>query len=171
MNAEARRSQILQLLKEKDEYLNATKMAQSLNVSRQVIVSDIAILRERGNNILSTPRGYLLNDKPEWAYIGAVPCKHGIEAICEEFYVVVDNGGSVIDVAVEHPVYGQLSATLNIRSRYDADLFVQQVAESKFQPLSALTEGFHIHRIGVKNEDDFQRIYGKLKALGIVWEE
>ncbi len=39
----------------------ARELAETFNVSRQVIVGDIARLRAAGENILSTPRGYLLN--------------------------------------------------------------------------------------------------------------
>lgn len=169
--AEERRQKLLEMLEKNDAYLNATKMARELGVSRQVIVSDVAILRERGQDIFSTPRGYLLNRGQQWGYVGTLHSKHGPEAIQDEFYTIVDLGGAVLDVSIEHPIYGHISADMHIRSRYDADMYLEKVAESDSKPLSALTEGFHIHRIGVQNREDFERIQAKLKEKGILWEE
>ena len=39
-------------------------------------------------------------------------------------YTVVDNGGALLDVIVEHPVYGQIVGELHVFSRYDVNLFV-----------------------------------------------
>ena len=36
-----------------------TKLANELNVSRQIIVGDVAILKARGEDIISTARGYI----------------------------------------------------------------------------------------------------------------
>ncbi|MBR2784084.1 MAG: HTH domain-containing protein [Firmicutes bacterium] len=93
MNAEQRRTRLLSILQEKDEYLNATRLSQQLGVSRQIIVSDVAILRERGWDIISTPRGYLLDAHSDWGYCGTVACRHDDAGVRKEFYIVVDNGG------------------------------------------------------------------------------
>lgn len=171
MNSEERRSRIVSMLEGRMEYLNASQMAEKLGVSRQIIVSDIALLRAQGHNILSTPRGYLLEKQEPFGYTGIVLCQHGKEEIREEFYRVVDNGGSILDVSIDHPIYGLLSASLNIRSRYDANLFLEQITDCSAKPLSALTEGFHTHRIRTENAADFQRIAASLRELGILAEE
>lgn len=168
MNAEQRRTRLLEILQEKDEYLNASRLSHQLGVSRQIIVSDVAILRERGWDIISTPRGYLLDDKAEWGYTGTVACRHDEEGVREEFYIIVDNGGSVIDISVEHPIYGQLTAQLDVRSRYDADLFIDRCREEKAVLLSALTDGLHLHRVGTQRREDFLRIRAALAKAGIL---
>ncbi len=59
MAGEDRRKKILQLLK--GQILNGSQLAKQLNVSRQVIVQDIALLRTSGSEILSTRQGYILS--------------------------------------------------------------------------------------------------------------
>ncbi|MBO7667921.1 MAG: transcription repressor NadR [Firmicutes bacterium] len=171
MHAEERRTKLLEILQNRDEYQNATRLANQLGVSRQVIVSDVAILRERGWDVISTPRGYLLDDRSDWGYSGTVACRHDGEGVRREFYIIVDNGGSVIDISVEHPIYGQLTARLDIRSRYDADLFIERCREEKAALLSSLTDGLHLHRIGVQRREDFLRIRAQLKEAGILAAE
>lgn len=168
MNAEERRCRLLEILQEKDEYLNAAGLAAQLGVSRQIIVSDVAILRERGHEIISTPRGYLLDDRTGWGYVGVVACRHGAEGVQQEFYLVVDNGGTVVDLVVEHPIYGQLSARLDIRSRFDADLFIDRCREQQASLLSSLTDGYHLHHIGVQRREDFLRIRQALGNAGLL---
>ena len=169
MTSEERRSQIITMLEGRLEYLNASRMAEKLGVSRQIIVSDIALLRAQGQNILSTPRGYLWKPVNRLA-TGIILCRHGKDEIRDEFYRVVDNGGTVLDVSIDHPIYGLLSASLNIRSRYDANLFLEQISASTTKPLSALTEGFHTHRIQTESAEDFRRIENSLRELGILEE-
>lgn len=171
MGAEARRAQIIAMLEGRKEYLNASRMAELLGVSRQIIVSDIALLRAQGYNILSTPRGYLLERIEDSGYTDIIVCNHGKEDIRDEFYHIVDNGGIVLDVSIDHPIYGLLSAALNIRSRFDANLFIEQISHASARPLSALTEGFHTHRIRCENREDFLRIHNELHALGILVDE
>ena len=171
MHADERRTKLLEILQDKNEYQNATRLAQELGVSRQIIVSDVAILRERGWDIISTPRGYLLDERSDWGYSGTVACRHDGEGVRREFYIVVDNGGAVIDISVEHPIYGQITARLDIRSRYDADLFIDRCREEKAVLLSALTDGLHLHRIGVQRREDFLRIRAALKEAGILAAE
>lgn len=170
MKSDERRKKIISMLEGRKEYLNASKMAEILGVSRQIIVSDIALLRAKGSKIVSTPRGYVL-ENDEHGYVNAVVCKHGKEQIQEEFYAVVDNGGAIEDVSIDHPIYGLISASLNIRSRFDANVFIEQIANAGAKPLSELTEGLHTHRICTRNEEDFKRIYISLKDLGILIEE
>ena len=60
MNAEERRKQILNILKQQTSPLTGTKLSHKFNVGRQIIVGDITILRASGNDIYATPRGYIL---------------------------------------------------------------------------------------------------------------
>ena len=170
MTSVERRQKILALLSESREYQNATQIARRFGVSRQIIVSDIALLRAEGNEILSTPRGYLLDAPGRGEYVRPLVCLHSKEQIRQEFYAVVDLGGRVLDVVVEHPVYGQISAALNIRSRYDADLFIEKMAQAGTHPLSSLTGGLHVHHIAAPTEEDFSRIQKALQSLHILWE-
>lgn len=168
MKSTERRTQIIAMLNGRKEYLNATKMADALEVSRQIIVSDIALLRAQGYKIISTPRGYLLEQIEYSGYVDTIVCCHNMERAQEEFYCIVDNGGEILDVSIDHSIYGLLSATLKIRSRYDANLYLRQVESSDAKPLSALTEGLHTHRIHCANQEDFLRIKEELRKLHIL---
>ena len=59
-----------------------------------------------------------------------IACRHTQEQMEKELYIVVDNGCAVLDVTVEHPVYGQISGQLQLFSRYDVDQFVQKLRTS-----------------------------------------
>ena len=59
------------------------------------------------------------------------------EEMERELNAIVDAGGEVVDVIVEHPVYGQLTGLLGVRSRYDVAEIDRRVEEHGARPLSA----------------------------------
>ena len=63
MNGEERRKEILAILDKSKSAISGEKLADIFEVSRQVIVQDIALLRAARNEILSTNRGYILQTK------------------------------------------------------------------------------------------------------------
>ena len=69
MNGEERRNQIVDILKHSSSPVPGTQLAQILDVSRQVIVQDIALIRAKNIDVFSTNRGYVLNDKQEYSRI------------------------------------------------------------------------------------------------------
>lgn len=172
MNAAERREHIEQLLRRADGPLSASHIAAQFAVSRQIIVGDIALLRAGGLSILATPRGYVL-DQPAGENTACVErsiaCHHGPEQVAEELYAIIDNGGAVLDVTVEHSVYGQICAPLHLFSRYDVDAFQQKLAQSQARPLSALTDGIHLHRIRCADEEVFARVVAALREKGILY--
>ena len=56
MSAEVRRERIIGLLKASDLPLSGTELAKQCQISRQIIVQDIARLRASGYQILSTTK-------------------------------------------------------------------------------------------------------------------
>ena len=84
---------------------------------------------------------------------------------------MVDCGCTVQDVIVEHPVYGQLTAALQLSSRYDVDQFVHSMASRDARPLSALTEGIHLHTLSCPNEEALAHLKEKLRAMSLLLEE
>lgn len=170
MDAKQRRKLIVELLQKEDAPLSASSLAARLSVSRQVIVGDVALLRAVGQAISATPRGYVL-DPPEspdtaFGYVGIVACCHTQEQLRQELYTVVDLGGTLIDVIIEHPIYGQITGPLNVGSRYDADQICQALRKDASLPLSSLTGGTHLHRIGCRDRESFQRIKESLYRYG-----
>lgn len=164
MESKQRRIQILEQLKSSKNPIKGIKLANKFNVSRQVIVQDIAILRAKGENILATPQGYI-NGIEENKYIKKrIVSKHsGYEAIEDELNTIVDNGGRVLNVIVEHPVYGEIESPLMISSRLEIKNFMKNLKEFNAEPLSTLTDGIHIHTIEVLNESIYCEIEKELK--------
>ena len=83
---------------------------------------------------------------------------------------MVDCGCTVVDVIVEHPVYGQLTAPLALSSRYDVEQFIQRMQDSHAQPLSALTGGVHLHTLSCPSEDAFSYLKVSLQAMGMLYD-
>lgn len=170
MNAAERRDVITQLLTDASGPLSATLLAARCGVSRQIIVGDIALLRAAGHAVLATPRGYVLESPPASPTYAecSVVCRHDNAQMLEELYTVVDLGGAVIDVTVEHAVYGQLCGQLHIFSRFDADEFARRIAASDVRPLCNLTGGIHLHRIRAADGAALARVMQGLQEKGFL---
>ncbi|MBR2303001.1 MAG: transcription repressor NadR [Clostridia bacterium] len=169
MNGEQRRQIIIEKLKTVTQPTSATAFAKELGVTRQIIVADVALLRAAGYQIKAEHKGYVL-DNQQNGITKLIVVKHGKNDVSNEFYAIVDNGGKVVDVVVDHHVYGKLSAELNISSRYDANCFVEKMEKEGVNPLSFLTEGMHLHTIIVNDENSFERIKLQLNELGFLIE-
>lgn len=161
-----RREKILKILNESDSPIKGSSLGKKFQVSRQVIVQDIALLRAEGNNILSTNRGYLVH-RDNNNILKAIVSQHsGYNQMEDELNIIVDFGGRIRDVMVDHPVYGEIRASLEINNRSDVREFIEQVKKSKAEPLSLLTEGVHMHTIEVENLEMFKAIETELNNKG-----
>lgn len=167
MEAASRRQAILDRLRTADRPVSASALAAGLNVSRQIIVGDIALLRAGGAEISATPRGYVLPRATD-GITRAIACRHTLAQTGQELDILVDNGCTVLDVIVEHPVYGQLTGQLQISSRYDVEQFLARIRDSDAAPLSMLTGGLHLHTLCCPNEDAYTRACAALKAAGLL---
>ena len=168
MDGQARREHILARVSQTDTPVSAAALARELGVSRQVIVGDVALLRAGGHPISATPRGYLAGKEP--GLTRTLACVHPAEGMAAELYALVDAGCEVVDVIVEHPVYGQLTGLLRVRSRFEVDQFLEKVAQADARPLSDLTEGIHLHTVRAPDPACFQRAEEALRALGYLLE-
>ena len=143
-------------------------LARHFRVSRQCVVQDIAILRASGNEILATPQGYRLPEKSSRACRAILACKHAPERVEEELEILVDHGVNILDVLVEHPVYGELRGSLMIESRADLQDFLGKVRTTKAALLSSLTHGVHLHTVEASREAMIVRAKAKLRAQGFL---
>ena len=172
MNTEERREEIINILDSFKDPIKGTKLSEKLDVSRQVIVQDIAILRAEGYDILATPIGYIIPKYDTGKILKTVVTRHhNVKEVNEELMIMVDNGARVIDVIVEHPIYGEVQGVLNISCKKDVDAFVERIKNGKIEFLSALTGGEHIHTIEVSDEESFKAIESELKKEGYLVEE
>lgn len=167
MNGEERREYILKMLHESDKATSGSYISKTLGVSRQVVVGDIALLRASGKEIISTPKGYILNNIKDDRYIvKTIACKHDKNCTEEELNLIVDEGAVIINVIVEHDVYGQITGDLHLSSRRDVYDFISKLSNESISPLSKLTDGIHLHTIKCKDDDVFKSILQKLKEKG-----
>lgn len=172
-SADERRRRITEALEAADVPVSASSLAKELSVSRQIIVGDVAILRAAGCGILATPRGYIMDshEASSFPFTGMIACRHSREQLRPELYTIVDFGATVIDVTIEHAIYGELSGKLNLSSRYDVDRFIEKVEnEQNSAPISTLTGGAHLHRIGCRDESVFDMIKASLREQDILME-
>ena len=168
LTGENRRVQILQLLKDHGSPLSGTALAKAMGVSRQVIVQDIALIRAENYNILSTNKGYVyrLSDG-ENAQPKRVFCvRHTNEEVLDEFLTVLDLGGTILDVSVEHEIYGQIRVDLMIETPQDARDFVAKLVACRDNPLKVLTDDLHYHTIAAPSEKLLDLIQQELKQKG-----
>ena len=168
MEGEVRRQNIIKILSDSDRPISGTEMAKLCGVSRQVIVQDIALIRATNKNILSTNKGYVLYDP----FKGSHKAKrtfctlHSDSEIADELYIMVDYGGTVLDVVVEHEIYGQITVDLYLKNRADVDEFIKKMADNPHKPLNLLTGGYHLHTVEAEKEEMLDAIGKALDAKG-----
>ena len=146
MRAEERRQAIRELLQNSKQPVSASALAARFAVSRQIIVGDIALLRAAGAEISATPRGYVILRETA-GLVRQVAVQHDAAGMEAELNAMVDQGCTVLDVIVEHPIYGQLTGPLQLASRYDVAQFLARCSQPDARPLSELTEGIHLHTL------------------------
>lgn len=167
MKAQARRNAIMEVLQKEKEPVSASTLAKQFHVSRQIIVGDVALLRAGGADISATPKGYLLA-RDRGGIVRQIVCVHDGEQMGEELYICVDHGCCVLDVIVEHPVYGQLVGQLQVSTRYEVNQFLSLAAKNGVHALSELTDGIHIHTLRCPDEAAFQRVWEALDEKGFL---
>jgi len=167
MDAYLRRKQILSAVAKSGAPVSASALAAALNVSRQIIVGDIALLRAQGQEIIATARGYMVPRFTEAGqYLAKIACRHTPQDTVSELYTIVDLGASVINIIVEHELYGEITGNLNLSSRDDVDAFIKKVDSSEVKLLSELTSGIHLHTVACRDKTRFEQVYKALKEKG-----
>lgn len=168
MTGAQRRKKIIELMKQSKAPLSGGALGKATGVSRQAVVQDIALLRTEGYPIVATARGYMLEKSHEAVRLFKV--HHTSEQTEEELNAVVDLGGNVRDVLVNHRAYGKISVPLDIRSRRDVQLFVEQIRTGKSVPLLNITSGYHFHHIAADSEEILDEIEDTLRKKGFLAE-
>jgi len=179
MNGEQRRQFILTTLREGGQPITGAELARAAGVSRQVIVQDMAVLRAAGQSVIATPQGYLR--LPEAAsgaisagsrpYRAVLASRHTREQVEEELNILVDHGVKVLDVVVEHAIYGELTGRLMVETREDARAFVQRLNEGPATLLADLTGGVHLHTVDAPSRVAFEAARDELARHGLLVDE
>ena len=161
MEGECRRDRIIEELKREKVPVSGSELAGRMGVSRQVIVQDIALIRAAGYDIISTHRGYLLN--APHTVNRTFKVRHTDERMEEELCSIVDLGGCVVNVMVNHRVYGRMKAELGIRSRRNVTEFLQDIQKGKSSPLKNITSDYHYHMVEADCEKTLDMIEEMLR--------
>nr|WP_089861716.1 transcription repressor NadR [Halanaerobium salsuginis] len=168
MKANQRRKSLLECLKKSAEPIVGSRLAEEFQVSRQVIVQDIALLRAAGEEIIATSQGYLYEKNLRLPTVRiSIACQHDDgPALRDELNTIIEYGGRIIDVKVEHPIYGELSGNLLISNQEDINNFIKNYQSNDASLLSVLTEGVHLHTIEAVNEQVLEKIKTELGNKG-----
>ena len=169
MTGSERRTAIINQIKNSTVPVSGKALAAQYAVSRQVIVQDIALIRAAGHEIISTNRGYLLNEDASVQRTFKV--KHTDAQVEEVLYSIVDLGGSVKNVMVNHRVYGHMEAELNITSRRKAAEFLDDIKTGKSSPLKNITSDYHYHVVEADSEETLDMIEAALREKGFLLEQ
>lgn len=164
MTGTERRQAIIERMQKDHLPLSGTKLACAYDVSRQVIVQDIALIRAAGYDVISTNKGYILNVPVDNKIVERIfKVNHTDEQMEEELFSIVDLGGCVVNTMINHKVYGHLEAPLNIKSRRNVAEFMTDIYSGKSSPLKNVTSGYHYHTITADSEETMQLIEKTLR--------
>ena len=169
MTGSDRRKQIVDQIRNSTTPVAGKVLAAAYDVSRQVIVQDIALIRAAGYEIISTNRGYILNQPTTVCRIFKV--QHTDEQLEEELNTIVDLGGCVDNVMIHHRVYGKMEAELVLNSRRKVGAFMEDIRSGKSSPLKNITSNYHYHKVSADSEETLDLIEQELRKKGFLVEE
>lgn len=178
---EARRASLLDALRSADAPVSGGQLANTLNVSRQIIVQDIALLREAGASIVATTKGYVLGDTAQTMAQNAEqpavhldePARtfklhHEVEQTRDELQTIIALGGRVHNVSISHRAYGRITAPLEIADQADIERFINDIESGKSSPLSTATSGYHYHLVSAPSNEALEAIGRALADKGFL---
>lgn len=170
---EERRTLILQYLKQSSDPITGSELAKKTNVSRQVIVNDITILKARNEPIIATSQGYMYLPQSgnDGVFERTIACYHSPDEAEAELNLLVDYGLTVKDVKIEHPVYGDLTASIMVSNRKEVEQFMARIRETNAAFLSELTDGVHLHTVSAKDSRTLDAAEKALKKAGFLLDE
>lgn len=161
-----RRKILLTMMQQSQTPVSGSVLGRETGVSRQVVVQDMALLRTQGHPIMSTTKGYCLERTDQNQSVRILKVCHTDEQVEDELNAIVDLGGTIRNVMVNHRVYGKMTAALNIKSRRDVRAFVDNMRSGKSSPLLNVTSGYHFHTISADCEAVLDEIEEMLLQKG-----
>lgn len=167
MEKEARLQAIYDTISNSEVPVSGSALSKKFNVSRQVIVQDIALLKARNVHIYATHKGYVCSPQRVRRVFS---CYHLNDRMEEEMNAIVDCGGCIENVFVKHNVYGKLEAKMNISSRKQVKEFIDSISQNQAKPLTDLTSGYHCHTVSAQSKEDLDSIEESLRKLHILQE-
>lgn len=173
LHGEERRQMLVDTLQQASKPITGRELGELTNVSRQVIVGDITLLKARDEPIIATSQGYVYMH-PQTApqkLEKTLVCRHAPDQTEEELNILVDSGVTVKDVKIEHPIYGDLSASIMVSNRNEVKDFIRQVNDANAVYLSKLAEGgIHLHTILADHQQQITDAEEALRKADILVE-
>ena len=166
MKVKERRREMAALLAATKEPITGDMLAARFHVSRQIIVKDIAALKQQGFEIYPTHYGYLLKKSPLAERVFQI--KHSAEQTEDELTTIIDAGGTIVDVFVNHNIYGKISAPLHVFSKDHIKEFMKNVKKEKSGELMNITGGLHYHTVRADTEEILDKVEAALKKKGYI---
>lgn len=166
IDGQERRKGIIERLSHENKPLSGMALGKQFGISRQVVVQDIALLRAEGFDVLATARGYILNQDVAFMKNRVVMVKHKADELEDELNTIVDNGGRIRNVIIQHSLYGELTGDLMLKTRREIKAFVEKVGKTQSEPLLRLTDGVHMHTLEATTEEELDIIEEELEAKG-----
>lgn len=164
-----RRQKIIRMISESKVPVPAKELARLCDVSRQVIVQDMVLIRESGYDIIATNRGYIMNAPCAAERVFKV--SHTDDQMEDEMCAIVDLGGRIVNVMVNHRVYGHMEAALGINSRRKVMEFIENIRLGKSSPLKNITSNYHYHTVEAENEEILDSIEKMLREKEYLVED
>lgn len=171
MHGNERREKIRKDLKKSLKAIKGSEFAKKYEVSRQVIVQDIALLRAVGEQIISTADGYIYfsyhMNKPKRVFA----LRHDVKDINIELDTILKHGGVLLNVFIDHPIYGDLVADMIIGNEEQKQAYIDKCSKVEFTPLMALTDNLHYHTVEATYEEHLDKIEEDFRILNYLVEE
>lgn len=166
MNTNERLEKILERISNSTAPVSGRRLSDEFGVSRQIIVKDIAALKEQGNDIISTTKGYMLHKIPSPERVFKMV--HKDDEISTELNTIIENDGKVKNVFVWHKIYGKIEAELEINNKNDIAEYLESLKTGRSSPLKNVTSEYHYHTISADSEETLDKIAAALDKIGFL---
>ena len=164
--ARERREELVRLLRTAREPIVGAELARRVGVSRQMLTHDVTLLRLSGVDIMATRYGYMLRTPEPIRHRDVLHVQHDRGGMVEEMTILVDLGIRILDIGIDHPVYGPLRAELCISSRHDVWELVAHLEQTGAAPLCEITGGRHSHTVEAPRPDLLAKAREQLRVRG-----
>lgn len=170
--SDERRRRLVDMLSNSPKPLSGTELGQRLGATRQTVAQDVALLRAGGHPIVGAARGYLLATAlGPGSHRAILAVRHRPDQTEEELSLLLDLGIRIVDVTVDHPVYGEIRGMLMLDSREDLREWLAGMREKRARLLSELTEGIHLHTVEAPRLELLERAKSALRQRGFLFED
>ena len=171
MKNQERRKKIMEILRNSNGPVTGDQLAKDLNVSRQVIVLDMALLRSAGTAIVSTRRGYQINGR---SLTMDFECRYkdmDTDSARDEMNIVVDNGGMIVSITLVPDFCGPIQAFLNLKNRRDVNQYLENFRKYNIPLIATLSQGVHTLSVAADSQEELEAIRDGLAEGGFLVEE